>query len=128
ALGVVRVEIDGEEQEILLPLSRFAEIENVLVPGIIEAEIGETLESRVLAPEPVHEGDVRADMARPVPVPGAELVFLGIEIFLAVRQRRRLAELEARIDAVIGAERGCEHEPRAETGPPAPLQEVGIDV
>ena len=45
------------------------------------------------------------DVARRGEVPRADLVFLGVEIFLAARQRRRLAELEAGIDAPQAGQR-----------------------
>ena len=41
------------------------------------------LQRRIEAPDPVEARDLGDDVAGPVPVPGAELVFFGIEVFLA---------------------------------------------
>ena len=46
------------------------------------------------------------DVARPLPVPGADFIFLGVVIFLAAWQCRCLAQLEATIDAPE-AGKGC---------------------
>src|SRR3546814_3747216 len=48
-------------------------------------------------------------------------------LFLA-RDRRRLAELEAVVDAVVARQSRGQDQPDAEAGPAAVLQEVRIDV
>ena len=67
-------------------------------------------------------------MAGAIPVPRLDLVFLGVEVLLSAGDRRRLAQFEAAIDAVVAAERRRQHQPRAEAGAPARLEEQRIDV
>ena len=60
ALRVVRVEVDGEEQEVVGRRRRLAVVEDAVVPGVVEGEVGEGLQRRVLAAEPVDQADVVA--------------------------------------------------------------------
>src|SRR3546814_8878075 len=54
----------------------------------------------------VHQGDILADVAGPVPVPRADLVLLGVQVLFLAGDRRRLAQLEAVVDAVVARQRG----------------------
>ncbi len=84
---------------------------------------------RVLGADPVQPGDLGHDVAGPVPVPGADLELLAVEILLLARcQRRALAQLEAVIDAEQPGQRrrrrGADQEGAALAG----LQEGRVDV
>ena len=128
ALRRVRIEIDEEQQEggaILRPL---AVIEDLVVPEIVEGEAAEILQRRLLAADPVEEGDVLADVALGLPVEGADLVFLGVEILFLARHGQEFAQLEAGIDAVIAAERSRQRQPGLEAGAAADLQIDRVDV
>ena len=65
----------------------------------MEAQVPPVMERWVVAPDTIQPGDDAADITGLVPIPGGNLVFLGIEIFLAPGNRRRLAQLEAAIHA-----------------------------
>src|SRR5262249_57052428 len=54
--------------------------------------------------------DKAFDIPRPVPVPGLELVFLGIEVLFPSRYGLVLDKLEAVVDAIAGRQRCGEHE------------------
>ena len=56
-------------------------------------------------PRLVQPGDIGFDVAGLVPVPDLDLVFLGIEIFFAARDRFVFEQFEAVIDAVSGGQR-----------------------
>ena len=88
----------------------------------INRSLIEPLQSRVLAPEAVEDRDVALDVAGPVPVPHLVFVFLGMEVFLAARDRGVLAELEPVIDAVGRRQGRRQRQPDAERRPAAFLQ------
>ena len=128
SLRVAGIEVDGDQDEVAPVVGELAVVENVVVPRIVEAQIRELAQGSVLAAHPVQEADVVLDMPGPVHVPLAELVLLGVQILLAARHGRRLANLEAVIHAVIGAERRCEGEAHAVGGTPPLLQVGWVDV
>jgi hypothetical protein len=80
AVGMVRIEIDGEQQEVVELCRHLAVVEDVVVAGVVGLEVPELPQRRMLAPEPFEERDVVAGVAGPVPVPGADLVLLAVEI------------------------------------------------
>src|SRR5260370_15268584 len=81
-------------------------------------------------PDLVDERDQLAQAVRAVSIPGADLVFLRVEIFLRPRfLRAAFAELEGgAVDAVVGAQRSGQEEPRGERGASTRLQVLREDV
>ena len=73
-------------------------------------------------------GDVVADVAGPVVVPGLDLVLLGVEVLLPAGDRRALAQLEPVVDAVDRRQRRRQHEARLKARAPAGLQVDRVDV
>src|SRR3546814_7770901 len=99
ALRLARVERDGEQQEAREVGGARAVVQDPVVPGVVEAEIREVPQRRMGVADAVQEPDVRLDVAGTVPVPGADLVLLRVEVFLLARDRLGLAELEAVVHA-----------------------------
>ncbi len=120
--------LTANKRKSLLILGGLAVIEDVIVPGVVEPQIGKLLQRRVRLPQPVDEGDIRLDVALAVPIPRLDLVFLGIEIFLLAGECPRLAELEAAVKAVVAGKRRREHEADLKAGPAARLQIGRVDV
>src|SRR6266853_1299017 len=81
-------------------------------------------------PDLVDERDQLAQAVRAVAIPGADLVFLRVEVLLrAGFLGAALAELEGGpVDAVIGAQRRGQQEPRGERGASTGLQVLREDV
>src|SRR5258708_28870688 len=81
-------------------------------------------------PDLVNEGDQLAQAVRVVAIPGANLVFLRVEILLRPGfLRAAFAELEGgAVDAVVGAQRSGQEEPRGERGASTRLQVLREDV
>jgi hypothetical protein len=99
-MGIEGIEIDHDEDGVGLVRRHLAVEQHVVVGGVVEAQIVELMEGRILAAHPVHRGDQVLDVAGPVPIPDLVFVFLGVEILLGPRHGRVLAQLEAVIDAV----------------------------
>src|SRR3546814_17545333 len=76
----------------------------------------------------VQEPDVRLDVAGTVPVPGADLVLLRVEVFLLARDRLGLAELEAVVHAPAASQRPRPEGADADAGAAADLQEARVAV
>src|SRR3546814_15968726 len=95
ALRLARVGRDGEQQEAREVGGALAVVQDPVVPGVVEAEIREVPQRRMGVADAVQEPDVRLDVAGTVPVPGADLVLLRVEVFLLARDRLGPAELEA---------------------------------
>jgi hypothetical protein len=76
------IKIDRNQKEIGAVCRPLAIIEDVVVPGIVELDVAVGPQSRVVAAQAVDQPDVVLDVPRPVPVPGPDLVFLAVEIFL----------------------------------------------
>jgi hypothetical protein len=127
-LRVVRVEGDGKQQEVRAVRRVAAVVEDRVVPRVVEGEAGEALQRRVVLAQAVQQPDVVLDVDRVVVVPGADLVLLGVEVLLLARHRRRLAVLEAVVDAVVRAQRRGEEEADAEAGHAARLEVDRVDV
>ncbi|MNN81471.1 hypothetical protein D3C81_1983020 [compost metagenome] len=76
------------------------------------------VQRRVLPADAVELGDLGNDVARRIEVPGADLVLLGIEVFLLARHWRRLAQLETRIHAPQARAHGRQHGADEKPGAP----------
>src|SRR5258708_1323244 len=94
----------------------------------MKAQIPPLVKCRVVAPDGIQPGNGGANIAGSVPIPGCDLVFLGIDVFLAAGNRRRLAQLESAIHAPYARERAGEYGADLERRPAAALQERRIDV
>ena len=90
-LDVVRVEIDGDQNEIAAVFAALAEIQNVVVPGVVELEPQVRVQRRVLAADAVELGDLGDDVARRGEVPRSDFVLLRVQVFLFARHRRGFA-------------------------------------
>src|SRR6266567_9326617 len=116
----MRIEVDGDENHVLQVGSCLGVVEDLVVAGVVKADPKMRLERRIGPADVVEPSDLGDDVAGRIPVPGADLVFLGAEIFLAARQRARLAQLKPAIDTKQpgegGAERGADQEPRSTGG------------
>ncbi len=86
------------------------------------------VQRRVGAADLVQPADLGRDIAGPVPVPDADLVFLGIDVLLAPSQGAGLAKLEAVVHPPEPRERAGERGADQERRPPAGLEKEGIDV
>src|SRR3546814_12572762 len=128
ALRLARVERDGEQQEAREVGGALAVVQDPVVPGVVEAEIREVPQRRMGVADAVQEPDVRLDVAGTVPVPGADLVLLRVEVFLLARDRLGLAELEAVVHAPAAGQRLRQEGADAEAGAAAALQEARVDV
>src|SRR3546814_15791157 len=106
ALRLARVERDGEQQEAREVGGALAVVQDPVVPGVVEAEIREVPQRRMGVADAVQEPDVRLDVAGTVPVPGADLVLLRVEVFLLARDRLGLAE---QIGSAACRERGGQY-------------------
>src|SRR3546814_2049479 len=91
ALRLARVERDGEQQEAREVGGALAVVQDPVVPGVVEAEIREVPQRRMGVADAVQEPDVRLDVAGTVPVPGADLVLLRVE----VRSEEHTSELQS---------------------------------
>ena len=95
---MVRIEIDGDQYHVVAPRrQRLAVYQHVFVERIVEGEPAMALQGGVLLADAVELGDFGDDIAGRVKVAMLDFIFLGIEIFLAARQRRGLAQFETRI-------------------------------
>src|SRR5262249_62143608 len=81
------------------------EADDLVVIDEGEAQIAGLQQRGVGAPQSVEAPDVVLDVAGPIPIANLELVFLGIEIFLAAGDRGVLDELEPAVDAVARRQR-----------------------
>src|SRR3546814_7334045 len=95
ALRLARVERDGEQQEAREVGGALAVVQDPVVPGVVEAEIREVPQRRMGVADAVQEPDVRLDVAGTVPVPGADLVLLRVEVFLLARSDEHTSELQS---------------------------------
>ena len=90
-LGVMRIDADGDQDEVAQIGRSLAEVEDVVVPrGVgLEAQMG--LQRRVLAADLIEPGDLGVDVARRLVVAWAQLVLLRIEVLLLAWYRLGLA-------------------------------------
>ena len=75
-MGLERIDVDGDEDHVVLGRRHLAIDHNVVVPGVVEAQVGKLVEGRIVAADPIEAGDIVANVARPVVVPGLDLVLL----------------------------------------------------
>src|SRR4029079_16877618 len=77
----------------------FHEADDIAVVDRKEAQLAGLLQRRVFPARAVEIADVGLDVARLVPVPHLDLVFFGIEVFLATRNWIVFQKLETVVDA-----------------------------
>ena len=81
ALGVIWIEIDHHQDDIVESLRRLGIEQYLFVFDGMESEIFILAQSAVMTPDRVELGDVILNVAGRVPIPFFELVFFRIEIF-----------------------------------------------
>ena len=108
------VKRDGDGDGIVAVERFLDEADHVRIVGLQKAQIGGLQQRRVLAADRVELVQIGLDVAGLVPVARPDLVFLGIDIFLAAGQRLVFDQFEAVIDAVIGRQRRRERRARLE--------------
>src|SRR5829696_1312060 len=125
----IRVEVHRDEDGVIPgPL---AVEEYVVVRGLVEGEVLQVVECRVVAPDLVYSPYVVLDVVGSVPVPDLVLVYLRVLVVhggAGLSPRDVLTQLEAAVDTVGARQRGGEHEPHLERGPAAELEDVRQDV
>src|SRR4051812_25775387 len=67
-LLVMRVEIDRDEQDVVEARGHLAVKQDLVVEGVVEGEIAEIVEGRILPADPVQLRDIAADIAGHIPV------------------------------------------------------------
>jgi hypothetical protein len=122
------IEADGNQQRIAPVRSGLRIIKHRVVEGIEELEAQMAVQRRIGAADLVQPADLGLDIAGSVPVPGADLVFLGIDVLLPPSQCAGLAKLEAVVHPPEPRERACERRADQERRPSAGLEKEGIDV
>ena len=93
---------DGDGDGVGLVDRFLHEADDVAVIDRKEAQLTGLLQRRVCPAGAVEIADVGLDIARFVPVPHLDLVFIGIEIFFAAWYRLVFQKLESVVDAVAG--------------------------
>ncbi|MNL76655.1 hypothetical protein D3C87_2026580 [compost metagenome] len=90
----MRIQAHRHQNEITAVGTAFAEIQDVVVPGVVDLQPQVRLQGRVLPANPVELGDFGNDIARCGEVPRADFILLGVEVFLLARHWRRFTEFE----------------------------------
>ncbi|MNN50495.1 hypothetical protein D3C81_1650850 [compost metagenome] len=75
-LGGMRVEADGHQDEIAAVGRALAEVQDVVVPHVVELDAQVRLQGRVLPADAIELGNFGNDVARSAEVPRANLVLL----------------------------------------------------
>ena len=127
-LHVMRIEADGDQDHVAVGGQRLAVEHHLVVVRRIETQPEMALQRRMALADAVERGDLGDDVAGGVVVADADLVFLRIQIFLAARQGRRLAKLEAGIHAPQAGQRRRQRGANEKAGPTRGLQEIRIDI
>ncbi|MNO76579.1 hypothetical protein D3C76_676530 [compost metagenome] len=86
------------------------------------------LQHRILPAYPVQPGDLADDVPRRPVIALAQLVLLGIKVFLLARHRLGFAQLEPRVHAPESRAGRRQHRADEEAGPPRALEEVRVDI
>ena len=87
------------------------------------------LEGFVLVADGVHAGDLRTDVARLIEIPGFELIFFAVVVFLLAGVGLVVEQfISGAIEADVGRERGSEHVATNEGGSLTCLQVSVEDV
>src|SRR2546430_6732727 len=92
----MRIQIYDYENDVVPRRGHLAVKQNGVVLGVVEPQIRIKLEGAVLFPDFVYSRDPVFDVSRRVPIALLELIFLGIETFLATRQSLVLAQFVTR--------------------------------
>ena len=75
-----------------------------------KVDVEGALEGFVLVADGVHAGDLRADVARLIEIPGLKLIFFAMVVFLLAGVRLMVEQfVGGTIEADVGRERGCKH-------------------
>ena len=129
-LGVMRVQIDHNHDDVTLVVCAFAEAENLRIIDRIEAQVAIALESAVFVPDPVDAGNKLFKATRLFQIPSLDLIFFRIEIFFAAGFPRHVfTKLKGRaVNAVVGAQHRGQHQPGHEGRPSAKLEILGQDI
>src|ERR1700704_1464538 len=129
-LSVVGVDVDDGEDNVGKVGGGLGVGDQLLVLGWVEPEAAIAVQGRVFNPDFVDQCDQLAQAVRAVVVPLANLILLGVQVFLRTGIASAcLAELERRpVDAVARAGGGSENEARHKRRAPAALQVLGQDV
>ena len=132
-LGIARVEVDHGEHDVARGGVRLGVGHDVLIVHVVEGERAQLLQGRVFAADAVEHPDVGlervAGVERRLEVARAQLVLLGVEVFLtAGRDGLVLVELEAGVHAPQRGERRRERGADGEHGASAGLQGLVQDV
>src|SRR3954454_7915877 len=91
-LPVLRIEIDEHENAVVPRRRQLGVGEDVVVPGVQEQHVAEVPQRRIAPADAVELADVVLNVAGPVEVPGLQLVFLRVEVFLLAGHGRALAD------------------------------------
>ena len=128
-LHVERVEVHDHQQEVAAVDRALAVAQQLGIVGVVELQTPVVLQCRVLAANRVDARDHFGKAPGLIEAADANLVFLGIQVLLAAFTHRHvLAQLEAAVDAVAGAQRRRQHEARLERRRSASLQVLVQDV
>src|SRR5271154_589235 len=115
-LDIVRIEVDRNQYHVAATAQPLAIVQDLSIERRIEGDPQMALQRWMRPTDPVQRGDLTDDIARRREVSHANLVLLGIYVFLPPRQWCRLAELEARIHPPqprqSAGQRGADQEPR----------------
>src|SRR5581483_3812269 len=100
-----------------------------IVDGV-EDEAVVALQRRVLATDTIHTADEFLETRGTIPVPGAQLVLLRVEIFFAALLTGAILHelVRGAVNAITRPQRSGQHQPRHESRPAAELQIFGQDV
>src|SRR5450830_1530930 len=134
-LGLERIEANRHQHHVVAETCALAacaggldEVEDALVAHAQETHAQMRLQGRVFGAELVQPGHVVDDVAGPLPVPGADFVLLGVEVFLLAGHRLRFAQFETAVDAPQARQGRGQRRPYLEAGAAGTLQELGVDV
>src|SRR5450830_268660 len=102
-LRLERIEIDRHQHHVVAETlgaggvgrrpatSRFNEVQDVVVAHRQEAHAQMTLQGWIFGTQTIQARNVVDDVAGTLPVPGADFVFLGVQVFFLARHRPRFA-------------------------------------
>src|SRR5690554_4529716 len=86
-LGVEGIETYRHQNEIGQVLGALAEVQDVVIPGVVGLETEMGLQRRVVPADTVEPGELGHNVAWGVPVARAQLVFLRIQILFLARHQ-----------------------------------------
>ena len=103
-LRKLRIEVDGDQDNVLQIGRRLGVIEDFVVERVQESDAEMRLQSRIGSADAIEPGQLGDDVAGRVPVPGADLVFFRVQIFFASGQGLGLAQFERSEERRVGKE------------------------